>query len=124
MPDWLGQAKVAVSGIATVIIPNNNTSVVWEIQQVGVTVGPASTGGNVAIFKNNNLVAPTAALAPLVNQFGAIALGQTAAGLPYVYIYSSDTLQIVVSAATAGDSMTVRAQYRELSLVDPDVRGR
>lgn len=124
MPDWLGQSKVAANGIGTVLINQNNSSVVWEIEQIGVSVGPNSTSGSIVIYKNGNLVAPTAVLAPQVNIIGSPSIGQTADGLPYVYLQAADTLQIIGSALTANDSITVRAQYRELPLNDPFVRGR
>lgn len=124
MPDWLGQSKVKNDGTAEVDLEQNNTSVVWVIEQVSASVGPKSTGGNIAIFKNGNLVAPTTALAPQISPIGIPAVGQTASGLPYVYVQTSDVLQIVVTSVTVGDLLTVRAQYQELPLNDPTVRGR
>jgi hypothetical protein len=124
MPDWLGQAKVAATGLATVLLSQNNPAVVWEVQQVGASVGPKSLSANVAIFKNGNLVAPTSALVPQVNANGDASIGQAASGLPYVYVSASDTLQIVVNGGTAGDTLTVRAQYREFNSNDSNMIGR
>lgn len=124
MPDWLGQAVVASTGIGTVLLKQNNASTTWEVEQIGVSVGPASQTANVVIYKNGNLVAPTSALVPQVSQSGAVSLGQTAAGLPYVYVNASDELEIVVNAATSGDAVTVRAQYREFPNSDPNMAGR
>jgi hypothetical protein len=124
MPDWLGQNPVIAGGTATVLLSQNNPAVVWEVQQIGCSVGPASTSGNIVIFKNGNLVAPTAILAPQVNTAGTSSIGQTAAGLPYVYVNASDTLQIIASAVTVGDTLTVRAQYREFNSSDEEMRGR
>jgi hypothetical protein len=124
MPDWLGQANVAATGLAVVTINQNNASTVWEIEQISVSVGPISTGANVAIFKNGNLVAPTSSLVPQVNSAGISSIGQTAAGLPYVYVNASDHLDIVVNSATIGDLMSVRAQYREFPKDDPAMSGR
>lgn len=124
MPDWLGQSKVAANGIGTVLLHQNNASTIWEVEQVSVSVGPASTSGNVVIYKNGNLVAPTSALAPQVSAAGIPSLGQTADGLPYVYINASDELEIVVSSATANDQLTVRAQYREFPNSDANMSGR
>lgn len=124
MPDWLGQGQVATNGVVSIEIAHNNASVVWEIEQVSSVVGPSSTSGNIAIFKNGNLVAPTSALVPQVTPNGTSGIGQTAAGLPYVYIGASDRLQIVVNGAKSGDLASVRAQYREFPLDDPNVRGR
>jgi len=124
MPDWLGQAAVAANGIATVLLTQQNPAVVWEVQQIGCSVGPTSVSGNIVIFKNGNLVAPTAALAPQVNTAGTASIGQTAAGLPYVYINASDTLQIIASSVIAADTLTVRAQYREFDSSDTEMRGR
>lgn len=124
MPDWLGQAVVDADGIAVVTINQNNASTCWEIEQVSVSVSPGAAGANVAIFKNGNLVAPTSSLVPQINAAGISAIGQTAAGLPYVYVNASDHLDVVVNSATVGDSMTVRAQYREFPISDPNMSGR
>ena len=124
MPDWLGQAIVASTGIATVTINQNNASTIWEIEQVSATVGPSSTSANVAIFKNGQLVAPTSALVPQINSAGTESIGQTAAGVPYVYVNASDHVDIVVNGATSGDMMSVRAQYREFPQSDPSMAGR
>lgn len=123
MPDWLGQDKVGSNGIGVVLLSQDNPAMVWEVQQVGVTVSIASQAGNVGIFKNGNLVAPTSALVPQISPGSIASIGQTASGLPYVYIQASDILQIVVSSATADDTITVRAQYREIASNDPLVRG-
>jgi hypothetical protein len=109
--------------MAVVRIKQNNPAMVWEIQQVTITVGPNSNNGNVGIFKNGNMVTPTSALTRVVNQTGVSSIGQTAAGLPYVYLQASDELQIVISSATSGDQVTTRAQYREIDSSDPIVRG-
>ena len=124
MPDWLGQTKVAANGIGTVLLTQQNPAVVWEVQQIGASVYGTSTTGNVVIWKNNNMVAPTAILVPQVDQYGANSIGQTAAGLPYLYVNASDQLQIVVSGVVAGDMLTVRAQYREFDSSDPNMIGR
>lgn len=124
MPDSLSSSVIVnAQKMATVRIKQNNPAMVWEIQQITVTVGPASTSGNVGIFKNGNMVTPTSALTPVVTVLGTNAIGQTAAGLPYVYIQASDELEIIVSSATAGDQVTTRAQYREVDSSDPIVRG-
>lgn len=124
MPDWLGQSPIGANGVGTVLISQDNPAVVWEIEQVGVSVGPTSISGNVVVWKNNNLVAPTAALVPQVSQYGIATIGQAAAGLPYVYLNASDTMQIVVNGAAPGDAVTVRAQYREFNSSDPNMIGR
>lgn len=124
MPDWLGQATVASTGIATVTVNQNNASTIWEVEQISATVGPVSIAANIAIFKNGNMVAPTSALVPQVASNGSLSIGQTASGLPYVYLNASDHLDIVVSAAEPDDMMTVRAQYREFPLSDPNMAGR
>lgn len=124
MPDWLGQSTVDANGIGTVLIEQNNPAVVWEIEQVGISVGPQSQTGNVVIWKNNNLVAPTGSLVQQIDQYNNQTIGNTAAGLPYAYLNASDTLQIVVNSVVTGDQVTVRAQYREFDSSDPNVRGR
>lgn len=124
MPDWLGQARATSNGRAIVLITQQNPAVIWEVQQIGCSVGPVSVSGNIVIYKNGNLVAPTSALVPQVNISGTASIGQTAAGLPYVYVNASDTLQIIASSIISGDTLTIRAQYRELSSSDEEMRGR
>lgn len=124
MPDWLGQSPINASGVGVVRLTHDNPAVVWEIQQISGSVGIQSKSGNIAVFKNGNLVAPTSALIPQVNADGISGIGQTAAGLPYAYLSASDEIQIVVNAAINGDILTVRAQYREFPSDDPNVRGR
>jgi hypothetical protein len=124
MPDWLSSSvKVASNGMATVQLKQNNPAQVWEVQQITVNVGPSSTAGNVGIFKNGNMVTPTSALTPAVTSNGIPTISQTAGGLPYLYVQASDEVEIVVSSATANDTVTVRAQYREIDSSDPMVRG-
>lgn len=122
MPEFLASQRVA-STKATVLVKQNNPSVCWQLEQISVTVGTASTTGNVGIFKNGNMVTPTSALTPVVKPDGTSVIGQTAAGDPYLYLQASDEVEIVVSSVTNGDTVTVRIQYRELSLSDPLVRG-
>lgn len=124
MPDNLGQATVASNGIGMITIAHHLSPIVWQVEQISVVVGPNSTGGNVAIFKNGNLVAPTSALVPQIDVLNTPSIGQTAAGLPYVYIGGSDILQIIVNGATSGDTISYRAQYVEYQLSDPQVYGR
>lgn len=124
MPDWLGQASINANGVGVVRITHDNPAVVWEMEQISGSVGTTSTSGNIAIFKNGNLVAPTSSLVPQINADGISGIGQTAAGLPYAYLSASDELQVVVNGATSGDTLTVRAQYREFPSDDPNVRGR
>jgi hypothetical protein len=119
MPDWLDSEAAVTDGTCIVRIKQNNPSVVWEIQQVTVVVGPTSTSGNVGIFKNGNMVTPTSALTPIITSVGAKAIGQTAAGLPYVYIRATDELQVIASSINHLDNVTVRAQYREYRVDDP-----
>ena len=124
MPDFLSSSvTVASNGMATVRIKQNNPAVVWEVQQITVTVGPNSTAGKVGIFKNGNMVTPTSALTPVINASNANAIGQTAAGLPYLYIQASDEIELIFSSLTSGDQVTTRAQYREIDSSDPLVRG-
>lgn len=123
MPDFLGQAVLNASGFGTVNISHNKPSLIWIIEQVTCSVGPSSTVGSVGVFKNNNAIAPAGILSAITTPFGSTSLAQTFAGDPYVPIQGSDTLEVVVSNATAGDTMTVRAQYREYPLYDPAVAG-
>lgn len=119
MPDWLGQATVASNGTASVDMKHNISAVMWEVQQVSTSTGQISSACTSFIKKNGNLVAPSAALTPL-----DVGQGSTAAGLPYVYLTASDTLTMKVQGALAGDTLVVRAQYREFLLGDPEVEGR
>lgn len=124
MPDWLGEGTVGANGIGTVALEQNNSSAIWEIEQIGVSVGSNSTTGNIVIWKNGNLVAPTSVLVPQINPFGIASIGQTAAGLPYVYLRAADEIDVVVNNCSPGDSVNVRVQYREFPLSDPDMAGR
>lgn len=124
MPDWLSSSiDVGTDGMATVRMRQDNPAMVWEVQQVTVNVGPTSTVGNVGIFKNGQMVTPTSALTPAVTSSGVTTISASAAGLPYIYIQASDELEIVVSSATNGDRVTVRAQYREIPSIDNRVFG-
>ena len=123
MPDFLIPVVQVANGMATGRIKMNNPSVVWEVQQITVVVGPNSTVGKVSIYKNGNLITPTSALTPVITSVGAAAIGQTAAGLPYVYIQASDEITVVATSVTNGDSVNGRAQYREIDSSDPLVRG-
>lgn len=120
--EFLDNVTVA-STKATSRLKTNNPAVVWIVEQVSVSVGPASTAGNVTIYLNGNMVTPTSALTPIVTIVGTNAIGQTAAGDPYLYLHATDELTVIGTALTNGDLMTVRAQYREVSSSDPIVGG-
>ena len=120
--DWLDSQTVA-STKATSRLKTNNPAVVWIVEQISVVVGPTSTSGNVTVFLNGNMVTPTSALTPIVTSTGATAIGQTAAGLPYLYLHATDELSVVATSVTNGDTLVVRAQYREVSSVDRMVEG-
>lgn len=109
---------VPASGVATVVINHNLSGIVWEVQQVTVSCGPASTSGNVGIFINNDPLAPAAVLAPIVDANGRRSIAQTFAGHPYIYIYASDQLQVVGSGLTTGDNYLVTWVYREILEAD------
>lgn len=119
MPDWLGQATVSSGGTAQVIMEHNLAGIMWEVEEISVRTGRVASATTASIFKNGNLVAPSAALTPL-----PVGQGTAAGGLPYEYLTSSDELEIMVQGATAGDVVTVRAQYREFQMNDPAVSGR
>lgn len=124
MPELLSSSvMIPASGMAVARIKNNNPAMVWEVQQITVTVGPNSVSGSVGIFKNGNMITPTSALTAVVKSDGTRAIGQTAAGLPYVYIQAADEIEIVINGATLNDQLTYRAQYREVDSSDPIVRG-
>jgi len=119
MPDWLGQANIAATGTATVTLRHNTSGIVWEIQQITTqtnTVAPATT---TFIKKNGIVVAPSASLTPV-----DVGQAATAGGLPYLYINGADVITIQVQGGASGDTMTVRAQYREFHDTDPDMIGR
>lgn len=124
MPDWLSSSTlIASNGRGTVLVKQNNPAMVWEVQQITVNVGPTSTGGNVGVFKNGNMVTPTSALTPALTENGTRTISAAASGLPYLYLQASDEIEIVVSSATSGDSITVRAQYSEIPSDSPLVFG-
>lgn len=119
MPDWLGQATVAVAGTATVTLRHNLSGIVWEVQQITTQTSTVAPGATTFIKKNGIVVAPSASLTPV-----DVGQAATAAGLPYLYINAADSITIQVQGATPADTMTVRAQYREYHDTDPDMIGR
>src|SRR5438874_487543 len=120
--EWLNSQKVA-STQAKTLLKTNNPAVVWIVEQISVTVGPSSTAGNVSVFLNGNMVTPTSALTPIVTATGANAIGQTAAGLPYLYLHATDELSVLATSVTNNDLMTVRMQYREVDSNSSQVQG-
>ena len=120
MPDFLGQAKVAADGTASISINHNKNGIVWIVEQISTQTGKLSSACTSFILLNDNVVAPSAALTPL----GTLGQATTAAGLPYVYLNASDTITVNVQGAVVGDQMTVRAQFQEVLATDPLVRGR
>lgn len=120
MPDWLGQQLIKSDGTAQVIINHNLNGIYWIVEQVSGQTSKVSSAATIWITLNGNVVAPSAALTPL----GMAGQAATAAGLPYVYLTSSDSLLINVQGGLSGDQLTVRAQYMEVLDTDPLVRGR
>jgi len=52
MPDWLGQAKAACKWFVLPYFSHSRTlAVVWEVQQIGCSVGPTSVSGQIVIYK-------------------------------------------------------------------------
>lgn len=127
MPDWLGPQNttnvVPASGTLVVELNHQKPNIIWQVEQVTASVGPASTSGQLGVFKNGYPIGPAAVLAPLVSPAGAPSISQTFAGDPYVYIEASDKIQVVVTGATPGDTVIVRGQYREFNKNDPSVAG-
>lgn len=120
--EFLDSQKVA-SNMATTRLKTNNPAVVWVVEQISVAVGPSSQSGYVTVFLNGNLVTPTAALTPIVTATGQNAIGQTAGGLPYLYLHATDELTVVGTSLTNNDQMNTRMQYREVSSMDNEVFG-
>lgn len=116
-------SETVSSGTATSLTKTNNPAVVWIVEQISVAVGPTSTGGNVTVYLNGNMVTPTSALTPIITAVGTAAIGQTAAGLPYLYLHATDELMVKGTSLTNGDLMTVRFQYREVDSNDSQVQG-
>ena len=121
MPDYLLE-KAIPPGQTTVSVPINqsNSSYCWEVEQITVTYGNQTDNPQVTITKNGVPYAPTAILVPGPNGNQS----QTFAGLPYLYVKSSDDAEIVITSGTAGATVTVFAQYREYLATDPAVYGR
>lgn len=120
MPDFLGQAIVAADGTAHVDVTHQKNGIMWIVEQVTSQTGRVSSAATTWITMNGTVVAPSAALTPIGNGGQAA----TAGGLPYVYLSASDTLSVNVQGASAGDTLTIRAQYQEVLTTDPLVRGR
>lgn len=117
--DFLAQGTCDANGKGTVRVTHDVSSLIWEVEQVSVVTGQVSSSCTAFVKVNGNLVAPSAALTPL-----DVGQGATAGGLPYVYLHASDHLDVFVQGAKAGDTLTLRAQYREFQLTDPEVQGR
>lgn len=119
MPDFLGQSRIAANGTASVLVDHNLAGIIWEVEQITAQIGVVSSAATAFVKKNGVTVAPSAALTPIDTGMAA-----TAGGLPYVYLNASDILSVQVQGATAGDTLTVRAQYREWHDTDSGMIGR
>lgn len=119
MPDYLNQVKIKPDGTAKVTIQQETNGLVWQIEQISGAVGNLSSNPSITILKNGYVVAPTSAMVP-----GPNGLSQTASGLPYLYAYALDFIDVICTGGISGDLFTVRAQYREYNQSHPDMWGR
>lgn len=119
MPDWLGQATVSAAGTATVTIQHQLANVIWEVEQITAQTGTVAAATTAFIKKNGVVVAPSASLTPV-----DVGQAATAGGLPYIYIRNADAVTVQVQGASTGDTLTVRAQYREFQDTDSNIVGR
>lgn len=107
---------------ATVPIVINMIDVIWAIEQITCNFSNGNDSSSVAIVQDGYF--PTAgALFP-----SASGLTQTFAGQPYIYLESSNALNVKFSFSLTGGSLggtaLVYVQYRALSIDDEELVGR
>lgn len=117
---WIVNGTIQPAQTAiTLKVAQGNYEQVWVFEQIAVSYSVSTDSPTVSILKNNVLYAGAA-------QFlkGNPGLGQTFGGVPYVYLESSDELEIVVQNGTAGAQVKAICQYRIINYDDPELAGR
>lgn len=108
---------VGTSGSVKVNLTNNQF--VWCLEQINVFYNKTGDSPQCAILKNGQVYSGPAPMSPSVN-----GLGQTFAGLPYLYMQNRDDVEVFVSNGSVGGLVTVQVQFREMLTSDPELRGR
>lgn len=117
---WIEAGKIPVAGTSvTLSIKQGNYEQVWVFEQIAVSYDISTDAPTVSILKNDVIFSGAA-------QFlkGNPGLGQTFAGVPYLYLESSDVLKIVVENGTAGANVKAVCQYRVIGYDDDELAGR
>lgn len=119
-PNWVVTGQIA-TGQTSVSIPitNNGYETVWVIEQIAISYSKVGDTPTVSILLDGNLYAGPAQMIPI-----STGLGQTFGGQPYLYLESDDNLQIQIQGGTAGASVLVQVQYRQISYGHDELQGR
>jgi hypothetical protein len=112
--------SVTLSGtIGQVKINLTNNRFVWVIEQINAFYNKTSDSPQCAVIRNGVVYSGPAPMSPSIN-----GLGQTFAGLPYLYMQNRDDVEVFISGGSAGGLLTIQAQFREIETNDPELRGR
>jgi hypothetical protein len=95
-------ATAAASGAATITISPSTKARTWVISQVSIEVAGTAPFGAAAVMRvNGNLITPM------------VAQADAAGGDPPVTLYGSDTMTIVWSGLTSGQTVKATIIYDE-----------
>ncbi|HEY6019823.1 MAG TPA: hypothetical protein VIY48_07930 [Candidatus Paceibacterota bacterium] len=117
---WIVNGTIAPAQTSiTLQIRQGNYEQVWVFEQIAVSYSISTDAPTVSILKNGILYSGAA-------QFlkGNPGLGQTFAGEPYLYLESSDEIDIVIQNGTAGAQVKAQCQYRIIGYDDDELKGR
>lgn len=117
---WVESGTIPLAGTSlTLNIRQGNYEQVWVFEQIAVSYDISTDAPTVSIIKNGVIFSGAA-------QFlkGNPGLAQTFAGVPYLYLESGDSLQIVVQDGTAGAHIKAVCQYRVIGYDDDELAGR
>lgn len=101
MPDYVGSARAASNGIATVLVQHNKSGLQWVVSQISVRSDPVRNAAKCEVKRNGQQMA-TSALVP-----------STASGQPFYRLNAADALEIVFSNLQSGDFAYVTVSYSE-----------
>jgi hypothetical protein len=107
----------ATTGQVKINLTNNRF--VWVIEQINAFYSKTSDSPQCSVIRNGIVYSGPAPMSPSIN-----GLGQTFAGLPYLYMQNRDDVEVFISGGSAGGLLTVQAQFREIETDDPELRGR
>ena len=120
---YTNSAVVDANGNAFVPIVHRGYERVLEIQQITVNYANQGDNPNVQITLNGEVYSGGAVMLTSNGKGNAGGLAQTFGGLPYLYMESSDTVQVEIANGSQGTLVTIRVQYRELTYDAPELEG-